>query len=274
MLQKVNYHTHSHYCDGKGALEDYVTEAINNNFSALGFSGHAPLPFDNNFSIRRDDFADYCAEINLLKEKYAGKIKILLGLEIDYIPGIFEDFSGLMTAGNLDYCIGSVHLVNNDKGSKLWMIDGSRVEIYDNGLADVFGGDIKKGVTAFYQQTIDMIRTQSPTIIGHLNKIEMNNKNRYFHADEPWYVALVDKTLEEVALSGCICEINTRGIYKKRYDDFYPSKSILLKMNELDIPVVVSSDAHQPSETGLQLEEAYRFLDSIHYRNVKTWLFK
>lgn len=263
-----NYHTHSTYCDGKAELEDFIIEAIKKGMSQIGFSGHSPLPFENNFSIRRDNYKNYCEEVRRLKVKYSDRIKVLLGLEIDYIPGISDNFIDLINEGNLDYCIGSIHLINRDNGNDLWMIDGSRVETYDEGLEKVFNGDIKEGVRSFYHHTNEMIITQKPTIIGHINKIEMNNKGRYFNSDEKWYLDLVNETLDIVKESGCICEINTRGIYKGRYPDFYPSKSMLLMMKTRNIPVIASSDAHKPEEIDLLLSEVYTYLHEIDYGNI------
>ena len=68
-----NYHTHSRYCDGKGEPHEYVEFALANGFSALGFSGHAPLPFNNTFSIHNEDYLAYCNEVRALKEEYRGQ---------------------------------------------------------------------------------------------------------------------------------------------------------------------------------------------------------
>lgn len=268
-----NYHTHSTYCDGKAELEDFVIEAIKKGLSQIGFSGHSPLPFDNNFSIKRDKYKSYCDEVRRLKDKYSSDIKVLLGLEMDYIPGISDDFSELIKEGQLDYHIGSIHLINRNKGNDLWMIDGSRVETYDEGLEKVFSRNIKEGVRAFYHQTNEMIISQKPSIIGHINKIEMNNKGRYFQSDEKWYLDLVNETLDLVKESGCICEINTRGIYKGRYPDFYPSKDIMKMMKTRNIPVVAASDAHKPEEIDLLLEDVYEYLEIIEYGNICREIF-
>ena len=94
MLSKTNFHTHSNYCDGKATLREMVDFAVAHNFTALGFSGHSPLPFDNTYSIT--DYKGYCNEIRALKEEYADRIEISLGLEMDYVPGMLEDFSPLI----------------------------------------------------------------------------------------------------------------------------------------------------------------------------------
>ena len=147
-MLKVNYHTHSCYCDGKGDPEEYVQYAIQHQFTHLGFSGHAPVPFANTFAIATDRYLEYCQKIRLLQSKYADQICIRLGLEIDYIPGVMEDFDSLIKKGNLDYYIGSVHQVNkpNNDPMDLWFIDGSKQEHYDEGLQRVFGGDIRQAV--------------------------------------------------------------------------------------------------------------------------------
>ena len=187
---RSNYHTHSRYRDGKGEPREYVEFALANGFSALGFSGHAPLPFSNTFSIHNEDYLAYCNEVRALKEEFRGRIDILLGLEIDYVPGVNDDFQPLIQQGGLDYFIGGVHLVtdpddtewlrNNcsEAAQRIWFIDGPKQETYDEGLQRVFHGDIRRGVTSFFRQTNAMIESQRPTIVAHFNKIVMHNRDR------------------------------------------------------------------------------------------------
>ena len=274
-----NYHTHSTYCDGKAPLREMVDFAVTHGFTHLGFSGHSPLPYLNTFSIKEDRYPDYCNEVRALKAEYADRIKILLALEIDYVPGLCEDFRPLIEKGGLEYTIGSVHLIPQPENIEyirshpaeaadyLWMIDGAKYERYDEGLQRLFGGDIKKGVHAFFDQTNRMIESQRPTIVGHFDKIVMNNKDRYFHYDEKWFLDLVHETVQLIRETGCICEVNTRGIYKGRHYDFYPARQTLRQMNTLGIPVIVSTDAHLPEDL-LHTEGAYEFLKEIGYRNV------
>lgn len=277
----TNYHTHSNYCDGKGTLRDFVLFALEHHFSALGFSGHCPLPFSNTFSIHDDQYSNYCQEVRALQAEFSGQITLRLGLEMDYVPGVLEDFTPLKEQGNLDYVIGSVHLVptpedvdilrqgTDDIAPHLWFIDGPRYETYDDGLQRLFHGDIRKGVRTFFHQTNTMIESQRPDIVGHLDKIVMHNRNRYFTADEPWFRDLLFETITLIHEKDLIAEINTRGLYKKRHFDYYPSKEALLFMKEKDIPVIVSTDAHQPSDL-ICFEGIHDYLASIHYPNIVT----
>lgn len=263
-----NYHTHSSYCDGKATLREMVDFAVAHGFKALGFTGHCPLPFENTYSIT--DYDGYCREVRALKEEYKDRIAIHLGLEMDYVPGMLEDFTPLIEQGGLEYTIGSVHLVTDGPAyaaDQLWMIDGSRYQTYDEGLQRVFGGDIRRGVRAYFHNENAMLERNRPTIVGHPDKIVMHNRDRYFHEDEPWYRDLALETVHLIHELGLICEINTRGIYKGRHADYYPGKWLIEEMRQLRIPVIVSTDAHAPEDL-LRTEGAYEYLAAIHYPEV------
>lgn len=274
MLSKTNFHTHSNYCDGKATLREMVDFAVAHNFTALGFTGHCPLPFDNTYSIT--DYEGYCNEVRALKEEYADRIEISLGLEMDYVPGMLEDFSPLIKQGGLEYTIGSIHLIPAEgsaprSAADLWMIDGSRYQTYDEGLMKHFGGDIRRGVRAYFHNENAMLERNRPTIVGHPDKIVMHNRDRYFTEDEPWYRDLALETIHLIKELDLICEINTRGIYKGRHADYYPGKWLIQEMKQLHIPVLVSTDAHAPEDL-LCTEGAYEYLQEIGYRDVlKSW---
>ncbi len=268
-MNLFNLHTHSYFCDGKEEPEEYVTQAIELGFHTLGFSSHAPVPFENNFSLKEDKMEEYFSTIRALGEKYKDKINILLSMEIDFIPGITRNFAEFSKAGNLDYTIGGVHLVRNKEIEELWFIDGSKQETYDNGLQKLFKGHIRRGVEAYYNQIIEMVATQKPDIIAHLDKIKMHNKNRYFTEEENWYKDIVWKTLKFIAdESDSIVEVNTRGLYKKRCGTFFPGPEILEQIHHLKIPVTLSSDAHQPEELNGYYEEALKLMKEIGFKEL------
>jgi histidinol-phosphatase (PHP family) len=251
----TNYHTHSHFCDGQEAPETYVQKAIAQGFYALGFSGHAPVLFANQFSIPDSKLLEYCSEIERLKTKYASQIHLYQALEADFIPMQSYDFDFFRLNHQLDYIIGSIHLVAHPHSNQLWFIDGGEQAAWDKGLAEVFGGDIRQAVTAFYQQTNRMIETQTPEIIGHLDKIKMHNKNRLFTQQEDWYQNLVLETLSFIKEKNLVLEINTRGLYKGRSDELFPSIPIVKIADKMGIPLMLNTDAHHPNElTGFYFE--------------------
>ncbi len=262
----ANYHTHCTYCDGKDPLSAYIPVAEKMNFRQLGFSSHAPVPFENNFGIPEAQIPNYCQDIDHLKGQT--NVQLLKALECDFIPGMSTPFRHFKDTYGLDYIIGGVHLVRPKNSDRLWFIDGHDRDIYDHGLHQLFNGNIQLAVTTFWEQTFEMLETQQLDIIAHVDKIKMHNQRRFFREDESWYEALVDEALRLIRRRGVVMEVNTRGLYKRRCDAFYPSTEILMKAKKLDIPVVVSTDAHKAEELGLLAAEAEQELRNCGYGNV------
>lgn len=266
---KYNFHTHSHYDDGRMAMEDFVIEAIDLGFDALGFSGHSPISMENEWSIKASDLPEYVATARRLRQQYADQIRLYLGLEIDFIPGLSDDFDNFRKGIPLDYCIGSVHLVLHPDNRQIWFIDGPEDQFFA-GLDTIFGGNIRQAVTAYFEQSIRMVETQRPDIIGHLDKVKMHNKGRYFDTSETWYQQLIDRLLMAVRQRNVIVEVNTRGVYTGKTKEFFPSADVLEKCLHLGIPVMVNSDAHQPGQLYSLVSEAEALLRDIGFKRVHT----
>lgn len=266
----ANYHTHSFFCDGSDNPEAYILAAIDQKMDAIGFSAHSPLPFENNYSIKKERILEYRNLIRMLQQKFCDKIQVFLSVEYDFVPVLSDDINLLNDSLKPDYVIASVHLVRNNDNGELWFIDGPDSN-YISGIEKVFNNDIKTGVENYYHQVQQMATTIKPDIIGHLDKIKMNNKNRFFTQDESWYRNLVLETLEIISDSGCIVEVNTRGIYKKRSPSLFPEEWVLKEMLNRKIPVTISSDAHSPSELCLYYKEAIKTLQQVGYESIKVF---
>ena len=265
---KYNLHQHTKFSDGKEIPRKYAERAIDLGFSQLGFSEHSPLPFSNPFSLKEENVDDYIEAVDRLKEQFAGQIEIYRALEMDYIPGVSEDFDYWRGRVRVDYLIGSVHLVKPDGTDALWFTDGPDYKIYDEGLQQFFEGDIRNAVHTFYQQTNQMIESQEFEIVGHVDKIKMHNRGRFFSEDEKWYRDLVDETLELIKQKNLIIEVNTRGMYKKTSDSFFPDHQTLKRVHELNIPVIISSDAHHPDEINNLFDEAEKRLIEFGFKEI------
>ncbi len=270
-MKLFNLHTHTHFCDGKAKPLAFVKEALKQGFDTLGFSGHAPLPFENKIAIVPEDLPSYIKEIRRLKEYYHDQINIPLALEFDFIPGISTDFQQVSQENKLDYTIGSIHLIGDDTSEHLWFIDGENPEPYEQGLQTNFHNNIRKAVTAYFNQLNTMIESQAPDIIGHLDKVKMHNRSRFFKEDEPWFQQHIDETLKLIKEKGSIIEVNTRGLYKKRSDSLFPGVSTLKKIKALNIPITISTDAHKPEELSLLIPETQSLVRELGFSQLMNF---
>ena len=77
-IPKMNFHTHTTYCDGKESAESMIQAALQKGFTRLGFSGHCFNTF------RPEDVKVWCMspegteaykqEIRALAKKYEGEV--------------------------------------------------------------------------------------------------------------------------------------------------------------------------------------------------------
>lgn len=248
-----NYHTHSTFSDGKDCPETIIQKAIEKGITHLGFSDHAPLPFENDFAIPEVQLLEYVKQIRALQQQFKDEIAITLGLEADFIPSYSTNFNTLRELGKLDYVIGGVHIVEKNKNR--WFIDGPDRSIFDQGLEAFFGNDIKQAVKSFFRQTNEMIQQEKFEVIAHFDKICMHNQNRFFSNSDHWFLKLVYETVELLKAKDIIVEINVRGIYKGRSEETFPSRSIWPLLLEKKIPIMLASDAHKSTDLGLLFPE-------------------
>lgn len=264
----TNYHSHSHFSDGKENLIDFVLSAIDNNFASYGFTEHAPVDFTCEWTMPLSELHKYLKEIDELKARFKSQISLLKSLEVDYIPG--KEFSTLqyINSLNLDYIVGSIHFVDCFDNGENWNIDTSKA-LFEKGLSLIFENNAEKLVKRFYQLTAQMVAEMKPDIIGHLDKICMFNENsEYFSTKENWYQKEIDVILSIIAQSSSVLELNTRGFYKGNDNGFCPPPDILYKAKKHNIPVTICSDSHHPTEIKKGYSEAVYILKDVGYSEV------
>lgn len=257
----VNYHSHSHYCDGAGTLQDYIDQAAISNLSCIGFSSHAPVPFDCTWCMKIEKLPRYIQEIESLKLAQSS-LQLYKGLETDYIPGMVSPHT---YKDLLDYTVGSIHFVEKLPGGKPWEIDNTH-QVFLEGFEKIFKNKIRDVIHRYYELTREMIQNACPDVVGHLDKIKIQNKSGLFYKeDEAWYREEVTKTLDVIGSTNAIIEVNTRGLYQKKSDTPYPSPWILEIIHKRNLPITLSSDAHHPRDIVNQFTETAALLSKIGF---------
>jgi histidinol-phosphatase (PHP family) len=264
----ANYHCHSRLDDGVGELAEYAAAALAKGFVTLGYSGHAPVPFEADWTMPAALLPEYLATVRSLKTQYAGRLEILLGLEVDFVPGLLSVRSPEIRELGLDFTLGSVHFLGCLPDGRWWTADGPLEEL-QRGLAENFSGDMRAVVERFYTLTVQMVEENPPDMIGHFDVVKKNNRGgRFFSEDAPWYRAAVAEALDAVARSGSILEVNTGGVVRGTSGVLYPSEWILREALKRDVPVTVNSDAHRPEQIDGYFRESFALLKEIGYRHI------
>jgi histidinol-phosphatase (PHP family) len=258
----TSYHTHSRYCDGRGEIAEYADAAAAAGLEALGVSSHSPLPFPEPYAMRAEDLPAYCQEVGRLKRAYAGRLRVHLSLEIDYLPEYAAQVAHMIAPYPFEYLIGSVHFVGVGADGVPSAYDLSR-RGFERGLTELFGGDVRGMVAAYYGRVRSLVEWNRTAILGHLDRIKMwNAGDQYFSETEPWYRGEVERTLCACARAGMIVELNTSG-WRHAVRAPYPSPWVLRRCLDLEIPLVVTTDAHHPARVAEFHDEAAAVLKDI-----------
>lgn len=271
-MQLANHHAHSHFSDGRLTPEDYLKNAIDQQLLVYGFSDHAPIPNANFGAMKMENLPAYFQEIDRLQNDYGDQIQIYRSLEVDYIPDLISIDSPHIREANLDYTIGAVHYVDFFPDGRPWGFEAS-AENFAKGIEQVFLGDVQAALTRYYELIREMVENARPDVVAHLDRIKKLNKgDRFFSEKESWYQQEVINTLEVIARSGTIMEVNTKSFYKKELDETYPGKWALEIARELNIPVNIGSDAHHPDDITKGFDHAGRVLQEVGYTHTAIFL--
>lgn len=261
-----NYHAHNQYCDGKGSIHDYITAAFNQKVFSIGISSHAPLPFPATWCMKPDRLKAYHEEIDLLKDT-TKNLQVYKGLEVDFIPG---EISPFQYYGQLDYVIGGIHFVDKLPDGRRWEIDGPHA-LFQEGLTQIFNNNFKDAVVRYFELSREMLYSSTPDIIAHMDKIKIQNLDgKFFNENDSWYQDEVKKLINVIDHGNIIVEVNTRGIYQKKSQTTYPSPWILEILNQKNIRITISSDAHHPDDLTSNFSETAQLLAKIGFKTLSV----
>ena len=272
-----NYHSHCTFCDGLSHPENFVQFAVAEGFRAYGFSSHSPLPFETFWNMSKMDLPEYLTEINRLKNKYAKQIEIYLGLEIDYLDKTYNAAIPYFQSLGLDYRISAVHFLSCSSAltaENMVCIDGSYRD-FQEGLNKFFDGNIRRMTEFFFESSIQMVEIGGFDVVGHIDKIYMNgSRHPDFDIQADWYRKPFLKLLDLVAEKGLIVEINCKNMTRK--GQTYPHIASYQELKKREIPIIVSSDCHEPHLINNGRPEAIALLKEAGYKATRelvngTW---
>lgn len=250
---KIDLHNHTALCNhAEGSISEYVEAAICAGIDVFGFSDHAPMDFDPKYRMKFDEMLLYRAMVMEAKATYAQKIEVLLGYEVDYLPGHMDP---RVLDAEVDYLIGSVHFIDE------WGFDNPEfIGQYEHKEIDVIW-------QRYFEQVAAMAGSGLFDIAGHLDLIKV-----FKFMPKGDIAAIASKALDAMADMKMVLEINVAG-YRKPVTEAYPSMQLLCAAHARNIPITFGSDAHAPTQVGLfraQAEALAReagYSECVYFRN-------
>lgn len=257
---KTNYHSHHQLCGhATGDVEQYVLEAIKNNFDEIGISDHGPIPAEAFVRMSDEEFENiYLLELENAIKKYSNRIKILKGLEIEFIIGEEEHYKKLLE--KVDYLILGCHYYEGLKSLHGYSSYGIKTH------------EQLEKYTSLIEQALD---TKLFKILAHPDMFMYGYRKFDSFAEE-----CTKRIVDAVNRNDVLLEFNAGGIRTNRYFDengnpnyAVPNHHFWSIVSGTKVKVILGSDCHKPEELN---DEAFQFaseLAKMYQLNIVNKLF-
>ena len=245
-----DYHVHTTYSDGSGSVEECVARAVALGLPEIGIADHLSGVHHSVWdaaSIPLERLDDYVEEVLAAASRH-GDIKVLLGVEADYVADHEAGFAEILSAYPFDYVVGGVHVLNGfdfddpaKRGDPRW-------------------SDPDALFFAYYEAARRAAEFGRFAFIAHLDYVGL-----WGHKPGPGVDAAIDATLDAMAAAGTAIELNTDRVSDPA-GVMYPFPGTLRRACERGIRLVLSSDAHAPEHVGRLWDEAIGMARQAGYR--------
>jgi len=248
---KVDLHNHTVLCNhATGSVNEYVEAAIARGTKYFGFSDHAPMEYDYEYRMSFSQMELYEQWVQEAREHYEKKITVLLGYEVDFLPGYMDD---RVLKRPCDYLIGSVHFIDE------WGFDNpDYIHKYEG-----------ENMDTIYSRYFGLIEAMALSgkfdIVGHLDLLKVF---KFFPKTD--IRILAENALKAIKKANMTVEINVSGL-RKPVGEAYPSPLLLESIALLEIPITFSSDAHRPDQIGMFSDEIEALARSFGYSECATY---
>lgn len=221
----ANYHTHTWRCNhASGAEERYVEAALSRGLKTLGFSDHTPYFFPGDyysgFRMRPEQLPDYCRTVLELRNMYAGRIEIPLGLELEYYPDLLPRLLPVLRDHGIEYLLLGQHFIGNE------------IDEHYSGLPTADEEILRR----YCHQTMDAMNTGLFSYFAHPDLL-------FFTGSETAYRRNMTELAREAKSCGIPLEMNLLGIREGRN---YPNPMFWEIAAEEGCSVILGCDAHAP----------------------------
>jgi len=251
----ADYHLHTPLCKhAVGHPREYAAKGQALGLPEIGLSDHSPMSeYFDDWRMALDEFPIYLEMVDEARVEFPN-LPIRLGLEVDFLKGGEEWIRKLSRLADFDYFIGSVHYITED-----WAVDDPRH------ISRFSGEAVNEIWSAYWKLYEEAIRTGLFDFMAHPDL-----PKKFGHRPEGDLRGYYEPVIQALADTGTAFEINTAGL-RKDVREMYPARQFLEMAFSAKIPLLINSDAHDPSEVGAGFSQAIQLAREVGYR--ETLLF-
>ena len=233
MIRTFDCHIHTRFSqDARQTMEEACERAVSLGLDAVCFTEHQD--FDETYRDFYDPEA-YFAELERMRERYDGRLRILAGLEFEELTQHLPELEQAQKR-SYDFILGSVHC---------WIGDLFASQIAELGLP------LERVYELYWEEILKMVRCGGFDAVAHLDF-----PKRYM-GDALWYdPAVLDEIFGEMRKRGLVLEINTSSL-RKGCREAMPGEALLrrYKANGGEY-VTLGSDAHYAEDIYADVPQA------------------
>jgi len=249
-MLKRDGHMHPNIMKFPSQGDEFIKKALEEGFDEITFTDHMPFTVtgDEHDRIPFGAVADYCRLVSEFRSKYADRISIRTGIEIDYHPDCTAEIRDVLAEGSFDRILGSSHL--NITGFNIPFSKLTKTQFAEI----VFENYLRAAETGLFH------------VLTHLDVYRWIFADESFGLTDDGYTPKKCEKLLRQLFSllerSCIAlEVNAAPLYKK-FDSLgaYPQREILAIAEDYRFPIVYGSDAHSADKVGFAYAECAAFI--------------
>ena len=246
-----NIHTHTIWSDGAHTAEAMIRAALEKGFHTVGISDHSYTSFDESYCMRRGSEEAYRRELRQLRERYAGRIDVLVGIEYEY--------AGEEPIPEAEYVIGSLHCLNI--GGAFYTVDEDVPHF--RRLLEAAGGP-EETAKRYYDKLVEATLRARPDVLGHFDLLTKFSLVEETEA----YRSVAREALLAALPAVKAVEVNTGAMARGLRRSPYPADFLLETVREAGGRVILSSDAHRAEHVDFAFSETLARLRRIGFTEV------
>jgi len=256
-------HTHSTNSDGKNTVDELCTSAIELGIDGFAVTDHADMNFyneRNTFSRIKKSMED----IEIAKEKFGSKVKILKGIELGEYTIAPKKAEEILALNCFDEILCSVHYVP-EAG---WFMSYNRID-FSKYMSDI---ELNEYIELYFDLLSETVDSFDFDILAHIHCPVRYMSGKWGRkTDIMIFEDKIGKILEKIIKRNITLEINTVYLKDECGNYNFSLDKILCLYKKLGGKMVtLGSDAHNKEAVGRSFSDAVPLLkmcgfDSLYY---------